>query len=363
MYSSLVYSQQDTQVFGTLSTTWLHTDTTALTGTAGDLWNNEVVINAITNVTENITAAGSFAITNRYAHDYSLDIDYASVDYARQISSTANANIRLGRVKYDIGLRDRERNNPASRNTILLPLAVDWPAFASYAQSLDGIQIEAHKISDDYGEFSISSTYGTRNIPRRDVDQIFFGYFHTSLDGDFDLVKPITSTTLKYQNNNVQLQYNQTRLSLHRTFDPTITPRTTYMPLSFDFSHNFDTYGFLYTGDTGGMSIEYVDHKSIYSKPAAVAVDFTKLLYPNMILNAGYSKFYHRNNDNLLPYIPEWGRNSHEYHIGVSTRLNSNLTLKVEYRKGYGTVWFPAPANKPDWDMIGVQLVYSFNIL
>ena len=356
--SNLV-ATQPYYLFGTVATTFINTNTTAFENKSGNLWLNQLIVNGTYNFSDNLSMVGAIDVSNQIANNYDLSVDYASLNYGTNIGPV-DTTIRVGRLKYDYGLFESERNNPSSRTTVFLPFSTYWPTFDKYEQSVDGIQADLQTHVGNEGNISFSSTYGKGVIPEDNQAGIFYGYFHTPLDGTLSIIKPVISNTLKYQSIHWQVQYNETTFQDRREYDG-VTP--TDLPVSFDFVHKFKTLGIRYSGEKFCSSAEIVKH-DFPTDPVGFFVEECMTINPDLRLTVGYSKFFHENT-NVPPIVPtpDWYRNGQEYTLGLTYRVSSNVTIKGEFDTGKGIGWFPYPANSPNWNIFGVQLVYKFDLL
>jgi hypothetical protein len=356
-----VNASDDLQLFGVYSATVINTNSPALLGKEGTSVLNQLVLNSTYDVSSSLMLTGAVNIEST-PDGTEASLDYASANYNISIGTSNELNVRVGRVKYDIGLYDSVKNNPSTQQSIILPLATYWPAFKHFAQSIDGGQVELQHNLGKYGTVSLSSTYGNAVIPQQSEAGIFYGYFHTPLSGSLSVTKPIISNTIKYQNMKWLLQYNKTDMLIHRDYD-SVQHLPTNMPFDFTFAHSMQTIGMSYKGDKCWSSLEYTKH-DLPSLPVGISGRVGWILSPNTDVIVSYSTFDHLN-QHVPPPVPtvEWKRIGREYSIGINHRINQTMDLKIEYHNGHGVVWFPTSATSPDWNLFAVSLVYKFNVL
>jgi hypothetical protein len=361
-------------LFGTFASTILNTNNSAYNTRSGTSLDNQLILNTTYDITENVGFAAAIDITKGTRKDYEADIDYATLSYSTPICCDTVGTIGVGRVKYDIGLLENQRNNPHSRTTIYLPFSTYWPALNYYAQSVDGIQLDITKEIKGIGSVSFTSSYGNGVMKNQDQAPTFYGYFHDQLfEGDsFALTSPVLSNTIKFENLNWTIQYNQTELNGEYNQNYTIPGcdplkhrscnGNPYLPKNYSFFHKYSTLGIRYTDGDWTMMGEYVKH-NFPTKPVGYFVRVEKQLSSDFTGFVGYSKFEHTNKNAPSPSaVAEWAREGREVVVGGVYHYDQNNELKVEYHQGYGTGWFPYPADKPNWNMFAVQYVHSFSI-
>jgi len=347
-------------LFGTIASTVSYTDNPAIFNNTGSSIVNQFIINGTYDITDDVVFRGALNTINPTGRSYYTQIDYATFSYDMpQFIPNNVSTLRVGRVKYDIGILENKRNNLQSRYSIHLPFSSYWPAFDTLAQSIDGIQIDTTQHTS-IGSISASVTYGKGVLNSEYDDQIFFGYFHTNLNGTLSMSQPIQSVTLKYQTNNFTAQLNHTKLQIDRDFDPTITTPS-LLPFDMTIKHQFYTGGVRYNDGDFFTTAEVTLH-DFETKPVGFFVKAGKMISPNTRIAFGYSKFTHLSSTPSPMSVPDYKRRGEEHTIGI-TRYFKDITVKAEYHKGKGTIWFPFDTTDPTWDLLSVSVVYHFNLL
>lgn len=353
----------DTTLFGTISSTTSYTDNISIFNRTGASTTNQLTLNGTHDLTSNVTLRAAYNMNNPTGGSYQQHIDYATVNYSLPTTDNMNDSVlRVGRIKFDIGLLESKRNNPSSRYSIYLPFSSYWPAFDSLAQSVDGIQFETTQYTN-YGNITASFTYG-KGILRKDEQQhVFYGYFHTNLNGTLSVSSPVKSLTLKYQTDSFLVHLNHTNISFDRHFDNTVSTPT-LMPFSMSYTHDFYTAGLRYENKHMFTTSEVTWH-DFTSEPLGFFVRIGTFFTPDMRFCVGYSKFTHlasNPDSSFLNAMPTWKREGVEHMVGVSKYFN-NSVVKLEYRTGKGTVWFPFHTNDPNWDLLSISVVHKFRLL
>lgn len=345
---------------GSLSSTLVYTDNTALYGKKGTKIVNQLVLNDSYSISDHLTLVGSVNINNTVHDNYESQVDYASVNCNINLYGVTS-NIRLGRVKYDIGLLEAKRNNPASRYAVFLPLSSYFPAFDRYAQSLDGLQIELTK-SGSIGNLTASSTYGKAILHKGDQSDIFFGYFHVPLDGTFTTTEPVSSHTIKFQNLHWKIQYNVTTVDVLYDHDPAPTP-INQRHADVAMHHRMHTTGIRYENEDMFLSGEYIEH-DLLTEPIAWFIRGGFNVSEKTIIYGGYATLFHGNNvPSPLKTKSPYDRTGEEYSVGITHYYTPKLMLKAQYSTGKGTVWFSHPASEPEWSILSLSVVYKFDLI
>lgn len=342
---------------GTLASTLVLTDNEALYGNSGGKLINQLILNETYAISDHVTLVGSLNINNEVHEQYESQIDYASANYNRTIQGIIST-LRIGRVKYDIGLLETKRNNPASRYSIFLPFSSYFPAFNRYAQSLDGVQLDLTSTTK-YGDITASYTTGTAILKEGDQNDIFFGYFHVPLNGTFTSPSPVESLTFKFQNPTWKFHRNITTVDVLYESPSYPGRKSVQVPLH----HQLTTTGLRYDTDQSFVAMEYVEH-DIVTKPVAWFIRGGINISEHTKLYAGYSTLFHKS-DSPPPFkvSSPYDRTGVEYTVGLTHYYSSDIIWKLQYSRGKGTVWFSHPTTDPNWNILSVSLIYKFDLM
>ena len=205
------------QIHGFLTQAYVHTTDNRFFGDSedGSFEFRELGINTSYRFNPNLMASAQ--LLSRVAgdmYDGSPAVDYAQLDYSRQISDTDRFGLMLGRTKNPLGLYNETRDVAATRPGIFMPQAIYWDRVRNMVLSNDGGQFYAEHLQGQH-RFSLQLMAGKTPID----ENVEKSYLQPQLDARMDQDGLTLGGRLLYEwdGGHIRLALSNVSLSLDST--------------------------------------------------------------------------------------------------------------------------------------------------
>lgn len=338
----------------------------------------ELGINASFQLTNDIRLAGQATYLdggNRYPDGFSLD--YLLIDWSLFSNEKWQTNLYIGRIKNYHWLYSATRDVPMTRPSIILPQSVYFDATRNLSIGGDGAALTAKYFSESYGDFDFNISSSESDISAEQSSILLGPKSQGKLKHQKDLQASIywqpdmsswrfglavTDADFSYQSGSLsdfldgtidlkRYYFNGEYHGEHWTFSYELLQET--MEINGLLSNDFTRKP---TGQGGFAQVEYLYNADVKILARAEHYYADRKDKTGKKLNQASGGF-----------IPQHFGYQHEFVIGTTVDLATNLQLQLEHHWIKGTarltpVVIPNPSVNDDeyWQLAAIQFVYWF---
>lgn len=276
--------------------------------------------------------------------DSKFKIDYASIDWRKNLLGVGEQTISVGRVKSGGGIYNQTRDVPFIRPSVLLPNSVYTDDLRSVHSHIDGVRF-ASNFYIGSGDLRIEMAAG-----EPDLDDDFVAKFYSFSKKSSWKDADANYFDIRYQNANWLLTYTRTNFdgSLNSPIRQTDDGDTLVDTMSkLDLASS--SLGVQYQHSEFEVTAEYAKQRvRTYNTDLALNFErkltgyygqFRYFMSPELSLLVRKEKLKFDEDFELDAIVPIGLLDSEQYALGVSWRINNDWQLNIEGHKSKTDFW------------------------